>query len=65
MDPYTSTRWDVTNAHIDLFLDNEDIQCGSGYCDERPEGASVFFTCIGDDEVYKINQVSGLYAQPP
>ncbi|SNQ61872.1 hypothetical protein [Candidatus Methanoperedens nitratireducens] len=65
MDPYTSTRWDVTNAHIDLYLDDDEVQCGSAYCGGRPEGTSVFFTRIGDDEVYKINQATGLYAQPP
>lgn len=44
MDPYTSTRWNVTNTHIDLFLDNEEVVCGHGHCDDRPEGSPVFFT---------------------
>ncbi len=61
MDPYTSTRWNVNNAHIDLFLDNEEVVCGSSYCYEPPTGSPVFFTRIGDDEVYKISQTSGLY----
>lgn len=65
MDPYTSTRWNVNNAHIDLFLDDERVRCGSVDCEDRPEGSPVFFTRIGDDEVYKINQASGLYSQPP
>ena len=61
MDPYTSTRWNVSNAHIDLFLDNEEVICGSGHCHEPPPGSVVFFTRIGNDEVYQINQASGLY----
>lgn len=61
MDPYTSTRWNVNNAHIDLFLDNEEVLCGNGQCYESPDGSPVFFTRIGDDEVYQINQTTGLY----
>ncbi len=64
MDPYTSTRWNVTNAHIDLFLDNEEVICGNGCYDPLP-GSPVFFTRIGDDEVYKINQTTGLYNEFP
>ena len=65
MDPYTSTRWNMTNAHINLWLDNEEIACGSGDEQDRPEGAQVFFTRIGDTEVYKVNQTDGLLDQPP
>ena len=61
MDPYTSTRWDVTHAHLDLYLDNEEVRCGQG-CHPQPEGSPVFFTRIGNDEVYQINQGTGLYA---
>jgi hypothetical protein len=61
MDPYTSTRWNVTNAHIDLYLDNEEVRCGSGHCYHPPAGSPVFFTRIGNDEVYQINQTTGLY----
>ena len=63
MDPYTSTRWNVNHTHIDLFLDNEEVVCGSPDCQDRPLGSPVFFTRIGDDEVYKINQTSGLYSE--
>jgi hypothetical protein len=65
LDPYTSTRWNVTNAHIDVYVDDEDVQCGS--CDEttRPAGTQVFFTRIGNDEVYWINQTAGLYSKAP
>jgi len=60
MDPYTSTRWNVNNAHIDLYLDNEEVRCGQG-CQPELEGSPVFFTRIGNDEVYQIDQTSGLY----
>ena len=60
MDPYTSTRWNVTNTHIDLFLDDENVVCGPG-CSPRPEGTEVFFTRVGNDYVYEINQVAGTY----
>jgi hypothetical protein len=65
MDPYSSTRWNVTNTHIDLYVDNPDVQCGS--CDDptRPEGTQVFLTRVGNDEVYWINQITGTYARPP
>lgn len=62
MDPYTNTRWNVENAHIDLCLDDERIECGSPDGQERPEGGQAFFTRIGStDEVYKIQQATGLY----
>jgi hypothetical protein len=65
MDPYTSTRWDSTNAYIDLWLNNEEIQCGSGDAQERPAGAQAFFTRIGDTEVYRIDQSDGLLSYLP
>lgn len=61
LDPYTSTRWNVTNAHIDLYLDDPDIECGHG-CAPQPEGTAAFFTLVGLDEVYKINQATGRYS---
>lgn len=63
LDPYTSTRWDAGTAHVDLYLDNEEVLCGSGYCDAPPAGSPVFFTRIGNDEVFHIDQGSGLYSQ--
>jgi hypothetical protein len=29
LDPYTSIQWNLTNASLDLYLDNEEIQLGS------------------------------------
>jgi hypothetical protein len=62
MDPYTSTRWNVSSTHVDLYVDNEDVVCGS--CDDqsRPAGTTVFLTRIGNDEVYRIDQGDGTYA---
>jgi hypothetical protein len=64
MDPYTSTRWNVNSTNLVLTIDSEDIQCGSGDSQERPEGSQVFFTRIGYDSVDTINQTTGLYNQP-
>ncbi len=61
MDPYSSTRWNVNSTHIDLYLENDNVQCGSGDDQDRPAGAQVFFSRVGDDEVYRINQTTGLY----
>ena len=64
LDPYTSTRWDSWGAYIDLLLDDEDIVCGTG-CTPNPEGPVAFFVRIGNDEVYKIDQSSGLFDETP
>jgi hypothetical protein len=62
LDPYTSTRWNINNAHIDLYLDDENVVCGPG-CSPQPtiEGKTVFFTRVGNDYVYDIDQVAGTY----
>ena len=65
IDPISNTRWNVTNAHIDIFIDDPDIECGSIDPQKRPAGTQAFFTRVGNDEVYWIDQVSGLYEQPP
>jgi len=65
MDPISNTRWNVTNAHIDVYLDDPDIECGGVDPQDRPAGAVAFFTRIGNDEVYWIDQTSGLYEKPP
>ncbi len=60
LDPYSSTRWNINSTHIDLFLDDDLIQCGDP-SNPRPPETQVFFTRIGNDEVYQINQGTGLY----
>lgn len=68
MDPYSGTRWNAGSTHIDLFLDDDRIACGTGCHDDPPEGSPIFFTRIGHDEVYKIVQSgskTGLLDQTP
>lgn len=66
LDPYTSTRWNVWHATIDLDLDNDTIVCGVG-CGTTPlpgtSQASVLQ--IGGDPVFTINQADGMYTVPP
>ncbi len=61
LDPYTSTRWNVNNAHIDLYLDDPQVRCGDG-CQPQPDGPITFLTLVGQDEVYKIDQVNGKFS---
>ncbi|MEA3469458.1 MAG: hypothetical protein U9R57_14695 [Thermodesulfobacteriota bacterium] len=65
MDPYTSTRWNVTSTHIDLYLDDEEIICGPG-CGPGTdfEDSQAAVLQIGCDEVWKINQANGMYTVP-
>ena len=65
LDPYSSTRWNVTNAHIDLFLDDEDIVCGTG-CgpDAGLDDSQATVLRVGRDEVWNINQANGKYELP-
>ncbi len=60
MDPYSGVRWNSTNAYVDLLLDDETVVCGNG-CQPVPEGTTVFFTRVGNDYVYDINQTVGTY----
>jgi hypothetical protein len=64
LDPYTSTRWDSWGAYIDLLLDDEDVVCGTG-CTPNPDGPTVFFVRVGNDDVYKIDQSTGLFDETP
>ena len=61
MDPYTSTRWNVSGAYVNLYLDNENVRCGIGCGPTPPAGTTVFFTRVGNDEVYKVDQASGTF----
>lgn len=60
MDPYTSTRWNVMNTHIDLWLDDVEIKAGTGENPVRPAATQAFFTRVGNDEVFHIDQTTGL-----
>ncbi len=61
MDPYTSTRWNVTTAHIDLTLDDPSIICGSDCSPVIPGTLVAGFSKIGGDEVWKIDQANGTF----
>ena len=62
MDPYTSTRWNVTTAHITLNLDDEHIVCGQGNCtDPLPGSQQASLLQVGGDPVWTINQADGMY----
>lgn len=65
LDPYTGSRWNVNHAQLELFLDDEEIICGSGNDCNQQKGSMAYITHIGDDEVYKIDQSSGLYNDAP
>ncbi len=62
MDPYTSTRWNVTTAHITLNLDDDAIVCGRGNCtDPLPGHQQASLLQVGGDPVWTINQADGMY----
>jgi hypothetical protein len=65
MDPYTSTRWNVTNAHIDLYLDQDEVVCGSCAGTPIPGSSKAALLQIGSDEVWKVDQTNGRYKTPP
>jgi hypothetical protein len=66
MDPYTSTRWNASNTHLDLYLDNKEVVCGPGcYPDADLEDSQATVLRIGADEVWKIDQANGMYTVPP
>ena len=66
LDPYTSTRWNVRNATIDLDLDDPTIICGAG-CggDPLPGTSQAAILQVGSDPVWDINQADGMYTVPP
>ena len=66
LDPYTSTRWNVRNATINLDLDDPTIVCGVG-CggDPLPGTSQAAMLQIGSDPVWDINQADGMYTVPP
>lgn len=66
MDPYTSTRWNVSSTYLNLYLDDEEVVCGPG-CgpDTDLEDSQAAILQIGRDEVWKINQADGMYTDPP
>ncbi len=60
-DPYTSTRWNMGSGTIDITVDDPDVVCGTGCQPPPPPGSPTYFTLVGLDEVYKINQLTGTF----
>lgn len=65
MDPYTSTRWNVTSTHIDLFLDDDAIVCGGCANDPLPGTSRAAVLQIGSDPVWLADQADGRFKAPP
>lgn len=65
MDPYTSTRWNATSTHIDLFLDNEAIVCGGCADVPLPGTSRASLVQIGSDPVWQVDQADGMFKTPP
>lgn len=66
MDPYSSTRWNVSGATINLSLNDPRIVCGPG-CTPGPHLGHQQATLLqlGEDPTWKINQANGFYETPP
>jgi hypothetical protein len=66
MDPYSSTRWNVTGGSINLSLTDPRIVCGSG-CEPGPTlgNAQASLLQVGSDPTWTINQADGMYQTPP
>ena len=66
MDPYASTRWNLSGGTINLSLNDPRIVCGPG-CEPGPElgHAQASLLQVGSDPTWTINQSNGLYETPP
>ena len=62
MDPYASTRWNVSGATVNLSLTDSRIVCGPG-CEPGPEfgDSQASLLQVGSDPTWTINQANGLY----
>ena len=65
LDPYTSTRWNVTNTHIDLYLSDPDILCGPAAIPATRRVGHGGLTKVASDPVWFINKANGKYQVPP
>jgi len=66
LDPYSSTRWNVSGATINLSLNDPRIVCGPG-CETGPHlgHSQASLLQVGSDPTWTINQANGLYQTPP
>ncbi len=60
-DPYTNTRWNFASGHVDLYLDDESVVCGSGCGGSLPGTSQAAILQIGSDPVWAIDQADGKY----
>ncbi|HEY7171755.1 MAG TPA: hypothetical protein VH417_12980 [Vicinamibacterales bacterium] len=62
MDPYSSTRWNVSGATINLSLNDPRVVCGPG-CNSGPGlgNSQATLLQVGSDPTWTINQANGLY----
>jgi hypothetical protein len=62
MDPYSSTRWNVSGATINLSLNDPRVVCGPG-CHPGPHlgHSQASLLQVGMDPTWTINQANGLY----
>jgi hypothetical protein len=62
MDPYSSTRWNVSGATINLSLNDPRVVCGPGCHPGSDLGNSqASLLQVGSDPTWTINQANGLY----
>lgn len=63
VDPYTNTRWNAGNAHIDVAIDNEDVVCGG--CGEILEGTNAAAILqVATDPLWNIDAATGKHHTP-
>lgn len=61
MDPYTSTRWNASSAHIDLYLDDDEVVCGTCPTGPIPGVSKASLLTLGSAPVWQADQADGRY----
>ncbi|MDQ2985976.1 MAG: hypothetical protein M3R13_04560 [Armatimonadota bacterium] len=63
MDPYTNTRWNAGNAHIDVAIDDPDVICGG--CGDPLEGTNAAAILqVATDPLWNIDATTGKHHTP-
>jgi hypothetical protein len=63
MDPYTNTRWNAGNAHIDVAIDDADVVCGG--CGDPLEGTNAAAILqVATDPLWNIDASTGKHHTP-
>jgi hypothetical protein len=64
VDPYTNTRWNAGNAHIDVAIDNPDVICGGG-CGDILEGTNAAAILqVATDPLWNVDANTGKHHTP-